>query len=156
MPRRRPNIAMSELEQARFLTAGSTLTVASLGPGGVPHLVSMWYVVIDGLVHFTTYRDSQKVLNLRRDPRVTCLLEMGDSYAQLKGLVIQGNATIVDDVYFTARVRALVGEKHGFNSGDTPEAVTEGDAKRVVVRVHPVRCYSWDHARLTRADEARV
>ena len=156
MNSRRPDIHMSEYEQSRFLAAGATLTVGSVDADGFPHLVSMWYVVIDGLIHFTTYRDSQKVVNHRRNPKVSCLLETGDSYRQLKGLVLQGNAAIVDDIYFTARIRALVGEKYGFNSGDTPDAVTEADAKRVVVRVHPERCYSWDHARLDQADEARV
>ena len=68
MPKRRNQIAMTEEEQAAFLREGHTLQVASMGPHGYPHLAAMWYALIDGKVHFTTYARSQKVQNLRRNP----------------------------------------------------------------------------------------
>lgn len=147
MPRRSPDLSLSDFEQERFLSAGSNLTVASIDADGFPHLVAVWYVVIDGDIHFASYRHSQKVLNLRRNPKVSCMLEAGDKYPEMRGLVIQGEAAIVDDIYFTARVRSLIGEKHGFNAHLSPEAATEADNKRVVVRVDALKRYSWDHSK---------
>lgn len=151
MPSRRGSIALTEQEQDAFLNGGWTLQVASNGPKGFPHLVAMWYVVFDGKIHFTTFGKSQKVMNLRRDPKITCMLESGKAYAELRGLVIEGNADVIDDDNaFTAKVMAQVGAKYNGIPvpTDTPEAALKAASKRVVIRVNPVDIYSWDHGKL--------
>ncbi len=61
---------------------------------GFPHLVAMWYGVIDGKIYFETKMKSQKVQNLLRDPKITCMIEAGVTYDQLRGVAIEGNAHI--------------------------------------------------------------
>lgn len=150
MPSRRADIALTQEEQDQFLKDGWTLQVASLGPKGYPHLVAMWYVVIDGVIHFTTFAKSQKILNLRRDPKITVMLESGKGYSELKGLVIEGTAELIEDTPYTARVMGLVGEKYNGIPvpTDTPEAALKAASKRVAVKVNPVDIYSWDHSKL--------
>ncbi|HNM79092.1 MAG TPA: pyridoxamine 5'-phosphate oxidase family protein [Tepidiformaceae bacterium] len=151
MPSRRGAIALTEQERDAFLNDGWTLQVASNGPKGFPHLVAMWYVVLDGKIHFTTFGKSQKVMNLRRDPKITCMIESGKGYSELKGLVIEGNAAVIDDDNaFTAKVMAHVGSKYNGIplATDTPEAALKAASKRVVIRVDPVDIYSWDHSKL--------
>lgn len=150
MPSRRAEIALTPEEQEEFLKQGWTLQVASIGPKGFPHLVAMWYVVIDGRIHFTTFARSQKVLNLRRNPKITVMLESGKYYQELKGLVIEGHAAIIEDTPFTARVMGLVGEKYNGIPApmETPEAALRLASKRVTIRIDPVDIYSWDHAKL--------
>ena len=74
MPSRRNQIAMTDHEQREVLEQGWTLQVASMGHDGWPHLVAMWYALIDGDIHFTTYARAQKTLNLDADPRITCMI----------------------------------------------------------------------------------
>lgn len=151
MPSRRNQIALTEEEQRAFLEEGWTLQVASIGPRGFPHLVAMWYVLDEqGRIVFTTFRKSQKVLNLKRNPKMSAMLESGKLYAELKGLVIEGEAEIIDDTEQTARVMARVGEKYNGIPAptDTPEAALKIASKRVVVRLNPVDIYSWDHSKL--------
>ncbi|MFN8617998.1 MAG: pyridoxamine 5'-phosphate oxidase family protein [Dehalococcoidia bacterium] len=151
MPSRRNSIALTEQEQEAFLNDSWTLQVASNGHKGFPHLIAMWYVIIDGKIHFTTFGKSQKIMNLRRDPKITCMLESGKGYTELKGLVIEGNADVIDDDNaFTAKVMGHVGAKYNGIPipTDTPEAALKAASKRVVVRVNPVDVYSWDHAKL--------
>jgi len=150
MPSRRSNIAMTSEEQEQFLADGWTLQVASLGPRGFPHLIAMWYVVDDGGIVFTTFGKSQKVLNLRRNPKMTVMVEAGRGYAELRGLVIEGEAEIGDDPQETARIMGLVGAKYNGIPipTDTPEAALRAASKRVTVRVKPVDIYSWDHRKL--------
>jgi len=150
MPSRRGAIALTEEEQQKVLEESWTLQVASNGHKGFPHLVAMWYVVIDGKIHFTTFGKSQKILNLRRDPKISCMLESGKGYAELRGLVIEGEAELLEDTPFTAKVMGLVGAKY---SGipvptETPEAALKVASKRVVVKINPVDIYSWDHSKL--------
>lgn len=150
MPSRRTEIALTPEEQQEFLEHGWTLQVASIGSNGFPHLVAMWYGLIDGKVHFTTYGKSQKVMNLRRNPKLAVMLESGKLYHELKGLVIEGTATIIDDPAFTAEVMARVAHKYQ----GLPIPLEASDdrlraaAKRVTIRVEPVDVYSWDHSKL--------
>ena len=150
MPSRRGQIALTQEEQDKFMEDGWTLQVASIGPGGFPHLVAMWYVVIDGVITFTTFGKSQKVLNLKRDPKITVMLESGKAYNELKGLVIEGEAEIIEDTNETAKVMGLVGAKYNGIPvpTETPEAALKVASKRVVIRVKPVDIYSWDHNKL--------
>lgn len=151
MPKRRNAIAMTEEEQAAFLREGHTLQVASIGPSGFPHLVAMWYALIDERIHFTTYAKSQKVLNLQRDPKISVMLEAGDVYSELRGLVIEGTADIVvGDIDLAARVaRAGSSRRPAEIPTDPPsEATLRSVAKRAVIRVNPVNVYSWDHRKL--------
>ena len=150
VPSRRADIAFTQEEQDQFLKDGWTLQVASIGPKGYPHLVAMWYVVIDGVVHFTTFAKSQKILNLRRDPKITVMLESGKAYTELKGLVFEGRAELVEDPAYTAKVMGLVGEKYNGIPvrTDTPEAALKVASKRVTVKVRPDDIYSWDHSKL--------
>jgi PPOX class probable F420-dependent enzyme len=154
MPTRRTAIAMTQAEQEAFLREGHTLQVASIGPEGYPHLVAMWYALIDGKVHFTTYAKSQKVINLRRDPKITVMIESGEQYGELRGVVIEGQADIIeDDLHLTAQVAmTATSRRPGELVTTSPSAQTRRAlAKRVVIRVNPVNVYSWDHRKLAGA-----
>src|SRR5690242_18003889 len=93
----RAQIVMSDAEIAEFIEQSRTCTMATIGPAGVPHLVAMWYGVIDGKIWFETKAKSQKVVNLRRDDRITCMIEAGLTYNELRGVALEGRAVIVDD-----------------------------------------------------------
>ena len=150
MPSRRAAIAMTDEEREQFLDEGWTLQVATNGPGGFPHLAAMWYVVIDGVVHFTTFGKSQKIVNLQRDPQITAMLETGRTYGELRGLVVRGTAELDADVQTTAAVMSAVSNKYRGMPipTETPEAALPAAAKRITVRIRPERVYSWDHTKL--------
>ncbi len=155
MPSRRNMIAMTDDEATEFIETGWTLQVASVGNNGWPHLVAMWYGVIDGKIHFTTYAKAQKVLNLKRDPRITVMLESGTEYSKIKGLVIEGEAEVVEnDPDLVMAVQDATGRKRNENAGAqaatpmTDEQRRAQASKRAVVRIDAKRVYSWDHGKL--------
>lgn len=140
---------MADAEIADFLAHSRIATMATIGPNGMPHLVAMWYGLLDGEVWFETKAKSQKAVNLRRDDRITCLIEAGDSYDQLRGVSIEGHAEILDDPATIRRVGISVWER--YNGQYTDEIAPMVDAmmnKRVAVRVRPARTRSWDHRKL--------
>ena len=150
MPSRRGSIALTESEQEQFLIESWTVQIASNGHKGFPHLVAMWYVMDHGKITFTTFGKSQKIMNLRRDPKISAMLESGKGYSELRGMVIEGVAEIVEDTAETARVMGLIGSKYNGIPvpTNTPEAALKAASKRVVVRVNPKDIYSWDHSKL--------
>ena len=140
---------MSDDEISAFLEAGRDLQVASIDADGTPHLVTMWYAMQDGEIAFWTYGKSQKIINLRRDPRLTVLVATGEVYEQLKGVSIQGQAEIVDDPDDVLRYGEAVYERYWGPLNDTVrEGVRAMGAKRVVIVVKPDKILSWDHSKL--------
>lgn len=151
--KRREQIQMTEQEIARFLEQGRSLSVASINPDGAPHLVAMWYALTDdGKVAMWMYAKSQKALNLRRDPRLTCMLESGSAYEELRGVQIRGAATLIEE---TARVQAI-GEAIYRRNASPDGALTDAQLqtiaaqapKRIGVIVEPITIASWDHSKL--------
>ena len=153
---RRAQIRMTPDETEAFIDAQKTLMVASLDRDGQPHLVPMWYAILDGSIVFWTYRTSQKIVNLRRDPRLTCLLEDGDSYEQLRGVSMQGTATITDDPDAVLRAGMAILQRYaGPLDESAREAFETGVAmqakKRVAVTFHAKKTATWDHRKLAGA-----
>lgn len=147
---RRDQIRMTDDEVADFLAERHTMNVASLGADGRPHLVAMWYGTFpDGALGFWTYGRSQKVVNLRRDPRMTCLVEDGDVYEELRGVELVADATIVEDREQVLALGESVFDR--YTGPYTPEArpaLEAVGAKRVAVRLEIRDVVSWDHRKL--------
>ncbi len=147
----RAQITMSDEEIASFLDRSRTATMATNGPGGVPHLIAMWYGVIDGKVYFETKAKSQKATNLRRDPNIAVMIEAGTTYDQLRGISIEGTAALLEDTedpeYWAAAV-SVFERYNGPYSEETKPFVEIMMNKRIVVRVDPRRVRSWDHRKL--------
>jgi PPOX class probable F420-dependent enzyme len=95
--KQRSQIEMSDAEVRDFLEQSRTATMATIGPDGMPHLVAMWFGLIDGEVWFETKAKSQKVVNLRRDNRMTVMVEDGLTYDTLRGVALEGTAEVVED-----------------------------------------------------------
>jgi PPOX class probable F420-dependent enzyme len=147
---RREQIRMSDAEIQAFLDEQRTMAVATIGRDGFAHVVAMWYVIVDGALAFWTYAKSQKAVNLRRDPNVTCLVETGEAYNQLRGVQIKGRATIIDDVVAVLRLGETIWERHaGGPLNDAMRQMVATQArKRIGVIVEPVETASWDHRKL--------
>jgi nitroimidazol reductase NimA-like FMN-containing flavoprotein (pyridoxamine 5'-phosphate oxidase superfamily) len=150
---------MSDDEVATFLQTHWWMVIGTQGPGGFPHLVSMAYGFLDGRLAFTSFAKAQKVVNLRRDPRITCLVEEGqDDYALIRGVQISGTVEIIEGAESAMAVaRSGLAQKvasRGPAAEATAEEITaisrveELAAKRATVVVTPVRTISWDHRRL--------
>ena len=146
---RRNLIRMNNEEIRTFLEEQRTLQVATIDHDGWPHLIAMWYVLIDDQVVFWTYAKSQKIVNLRRDDRLTCLVETGERYDELRGVQIKGRAIISDDRETVQRIGEAIWERYTGPLNDTTrQMVAAQAAKRVVISVKPVEIVSWDHRKL--------
>ena len=154
MPKRRDLIAMTETEMWDFIESQRSVQVATLGRDGAPHLTTLWFAVVDGQIVLETFTKSQKVVNLRRDPRIALLLESGEAYDQLKGVSINANAQLVDDDDEVHRLHTAVLVRN--QPEVAPEVLDKVSAsmaaKKTAILVtpgkQPGRVMSWDHSKL--------
>jgi len=145
----RSQIVMSRAEITDFVARSRTGTLATVGAGGQPHLVAMWYGVIDGEIWLETKLKSQKVVNLKRNPRVSFLIEDGMTYDSLRGVSFEGVAEIHDDPDSVFAVGVSVWERYnGPYTEDLKPSVDMMMNKRVAVRIVSGRVRSWDHHKL--------
>jgi PPOX class probable F420-dependent enzyme len=161
---RREQIKMSEAELAAFLAEERTVTCATLGPRGWPHLMPLWYVLrtpAEGepapRLWAWTYAVSQKVRNLERDPRVTLQVEAGEQYQELRGVMLEGEAVIHRDLESVKALGHEIFARYASPRGEPPAkelpsevgAMVETQAaKRVALEFAELRRASWDHRKL--------
>jgi PPOX class probable F420-dependent enzyme len=147
---RRDLIRMTDDEVTAFLHLRQTMNIASFGPDGNIHLVAMWYGFLGDNPAFETFAKSQKVLNLRRDPRITVLVEDGEEYEHLRGVEIVGKAIVHDDCDTLLQVAGNVVERYFpvENPDDIPVMAEALAHKRVAIEIVPEKIVSWDHNKL--------
>jgi hypothetical protein len=140
----RERIAMTADEVQAFLGEERTLTCATIGRDGWPHLMPLWYVVRDGECWAWTYAKSQKVRNLERESRCTVQVETGLAYDELRGVMMKCAAAIHRDVDTVAGVGAGLAERYGGSAADMRKQAP----KRVALQFICSSVASWDHRKL--------
>ena len=149
MPSRRDQIKMSDAEVEEFLAGRRTMNIATIGPTGHPHVVAMWYGFSGGKPAFWTFGRAQKVLNIRRDPKISALVEDGDTYSQLRGVELVGTARLVEDREGIIEIGLSVAERYQGTDAATALPFVEAQAgKRLGVVIDVERVVSWDHTKL--------
>ncbi|VAV96469.1 hypothetical protein MNBD_ACTINO01-2015 [hydrothermal vent metagenome] len=156
----RKDITMNDAEIQEFLGSGARiLEVASINKDGTPHLAPMWFTLDDGRIVFRSFTKSQKIVNLMRDPRLTVLVETGDFYAELQGVMIKGKAKLVTDPAYVLEIYGKLAARYPF-SGTEPQALSPEEleaafgrfaSKNTAVIVEPIKVTSWDHRKLAGA-----
>jgi PPOX class probable F420-dependent enzyme len=144
---RRPQIQLTPGEQAAFFRERKKAALATIDKDGYPHVVAMNYFARDGAFYMTSYGKAQKVLNVRRNPKVALMVEVGDEYSELRGVMIRGRCEILEG---EAAVRAAFEGRAVAQANPAP--VNPGAAasapKRVVLKIVPDKVVSWDHRKL--------
>lgn len=147
---RREQIKLTAAERDEFLEQQRVVICATNGVRGWPHLMPLWYVVRDGRIWAWTFAKSQKVRNLERDPRATLQIEDGDSYDELRGVMIEARTELHRDIEIVAMLGGQLLARYG-GGQVTPEieaAVASQAAKRVALEFVAQRTTSWDHRKL--------
>ena len=148
---RRDLIKMTPDEVEAFLDGPRTMNLATHNHDGTIHMVAMWYgFTADGTIGFETFHKSQKVQNLRRDARITALVEAGDKYENLQGVELVGTMEITDDHDTLLGIAVSVLERYHPEVGedDRLAAAEMVINKRVAMLLHPEKTVTWDHRKL--------
>jgi Pyridoxamine 5'-phosphate oxidase len=148
---RRGAIKMSAAEALAFLEEERTVTCATNGRDGFPHLMPLWYVLREGRLWAWTYAKSQKAKNLERDPRATLQVEAGLVYEELRGVMLRCDVVIHRELEVVEGIAMELVDRY---SGPGPEfdPVREGfrrqAPKRVGLEFAERERVTWDHRKL--------
>jgi PPOX class probable F420-dependent enzyme len=143
----RPDIRLTSEEQAQFLRENRKCALATVDKDGFPHVVAMNFVARDGAYYMTSYGKAQKVVNVRRNPKVGLMVEAGSAYAELKGVMVRGHCEILEGEEAVHQVFAWSAEARG-DTYKRPAAASSSAPKRVVLKIVPHKIMTWDHSKL--------
>ena len=143
----RPDIRLTAEEQAAYLRTNRKCALATLDKEGFPHVTAMNFVMRDGAFYMTSYGKAQKVVNIRRDPKVAMMVETGSAYAELKGVMVRGLCEIIEDPEAVRQVFAWSAQARG-DTYKRPTGASDSAPKRVVLKIVPQKTISWDHTKL--------
>jgi PPOX class probable F420-dependent enzyme len=143
----RPDIRLTADEQAAYLRTNRKCALATLDKDGFPHVTAMNFVMRDGAFYMTSYGKAQKVVNIRRDPKVAMMVETGSAYAELKGVMVRGLCEIIEGEDAVHQVWAWSAEARG-ETYSRPAGASSSAPKRVVLKIVPRKTVSWDHTKL--------
>ncbi len=157
LPMARKDITMTDAEVVEFLSQGAqVLQLATIGRDGAPHQAPMWFTMDENKIVFRSFTKSQKIVNLMRDPRLSVLVEQGNAYAELQGVMIQGTAKLVTDPEYVLKVYGRLAARYPM-VGDEPVEMDKESLenafgrfapKNTAVIVEPTKVTTWDHTKL--------
>jgi len=147
--KRRSQVALTTDEQVAFLNESHVASLSTVDKDGFPHVVAMIFVARENAIFMTSWGKAQKVLNIRRNPKVGILIEDGTTYADYRGISIRGTCEIIEDPGQVLEImRLIVGRQMGPAATEPPPGSLDHIAKRVALKVTPVKIASWDHRKL--------
>ena len=139
MPRR-----MSIEEAYEFLDSKpGWIALTTIGPDGFPHTVALGYFRVDNEILMGVRSNTRKLQNIEDNPKVSLLLESGSSMQDIKGLMVQGTATVHSDPEETLHFAREAARRRGVAEPDLPTEARQG---AVYIKVTPARFRSWDYS----------
>jgi nitroimidazol reductase NimA-like FMN-containing flavoprotein (pyridoxamine 5'-phosphate oxidase superfamily) len=143
---------MSPPETSSFLEGQPFGVLATIGPSGAPHQVSIGFAM-HGLsrIYMTSFRTAQKVVNIRREPRASLLVEVTSPYRDIRGVLMSGPARVIEDLdQLTTWYNHLRERSSRLLPPDNlpPSDYDKIIPKRVLIELDVEHLATWDHRKL--------
>lgn len=152
-------LALSAEQIDEMMLATWNIRIATHGPGDDINLTPMWFGWAGGKVYITAR--GQKVVNLRRNPNCTLLLDRNDRFPELQGIMMRGDGRVLESATDEeadpdlAEIRVQMGKK--YNGGHAPAVddpppnrATAGGRNRRWIVVTPRKTVTWDNFKIKR------
>lgn len=121
------------------------IVLSTIGLHGYPHSVPIGYFRLGNEIYLGCKAHSQKVKNIERNPKVSLMLESGKTRQDIKGVMIQGHATVYTDPAERLRLSREAARLRGVAEADLPQTARQGSA---YIKVEPQRIISWDYGKM--------
>jgi PPOX class probable F420-dependent enzyme len=140
---------MSQGELEDFLTTQRTCRVATVSADGAPHVSPLWFAWDGTSLWLYSITRSKRWTDLRRDPRLSVVIDAGEDYGELRGVELSGTAEFVGEAPRTGEpdpdlveVERIFARKN-FGLDDMPH-----DGRHAWLRLTPTTITSWDFRKM--------
>jgi general stress protein 26 len=150
MANHRNKISMSVTEMWDFIDSQKTIQVSSLNSDGTPHLIPMWFAIVENKIVLVSYTKSQKIVNLKRNPNIAVLIEDGAEYQKLRGVSINCTADLVEDheLVQSLETKLILRNQIDLTFTQAEKMAKEMSKKKTAILIELQKVMSWDHRKL--------
>ena len=147
------SVRLSPDEVWVVVEASHTGIFTSLRRDGMPVALPIWFVVLERRVYVSGPATAKRVARVRREPRVSFLVESGQRWAELRAVHLTGEARVVTESDLLARVAAALDAKYApfrTQRAAMPAATrAHYEVALATIEITPdEHILSWDNARL--------
>lgn len=131
-----------------FVAENKICRMATVDRSGMPHVIPMWYVILDGGIYIETTGGSKKVRNIESNDKVSLVIDAGNTLYDYRGVVMQGTVEFVNDKDIFKRFREALAQRY-FGTTEHPGFIALTSIHdRVLLRFSPKKQASWDYRKL--------
>ncbi len=148
------DLRMSANKIKEYLDKARTARLATVNLKGKPHVVPVWFYYDGETIFLGTPSSSKKVRNIKENDRVALVADSGESYQDIKGVLIDGKASLVPKEDALRIMNSVIPKfmKKYFGSVEHPMAKQVMERHRregVLIRITPEKISSWDYSKMT-------
>jgi nitroimidazol reductase NimA-like FMN-containing flavoprotein (pyridoxamine 5'-phosphate oxidase superfamily) len=144
------DLSLTDGELAAYLAEQRTARVATVRPDGAPHVVPLWFVWHGGALYLNSTLGNPTVRNMLRMGSASAVIDDGDRYDVLRGVVLTGRVKRLGDQAPSDVERAWSNKYLG--GGELPYRKWKD---RTWLRLDPERTASWDFRKIPEARARR-
>lgn len=146
------DISLTPEELDDYLATQRTVRIATADSGGTPHVIPLWFVWHDGSMFLNSTLGNVTVENLTRSGVATAGVDDGETYDELRGVVLTSRAARADDDPRIAEVERLWSQKY-LGGNPVPYGAWRN---RAWFRLDPETTASWDFRKIPEAKARRA
>ena len=130
-----------------FLGEQKVCRLATVDRRGQPHVVPVWHILLDGDLYIETSPDSKKGRNLKANPKIALVVDVGDRFDTYKGIMIQGKVEFEKDKKMLARVREAMAQRYFGTSEHPGYKFLVSGSDPLLMKVIPKKVVTWDYSK---------
>lgn len=148
----RQYVAMSRGEVWKFLVSQRRVYLGFAMENGYPHVTPIWFVVVGKKVYMRA-QDYKVKVGLAAKGKACVVIDDGDEYRELRGVVMWGRSRLITEQRLIAKVTGLFEAKYSerqWKADEMPEDwVRERmKEKRAFIEFVPEKVDSWDNSKV--------
>lgn len=144
-------IELTEDERWELLEREMVMRLSTVDPAGRPHVVPIWFYADRdyNAVYFSTPEDTRKVRDIEKNPKVSLTVDEGEYYFELRAVVLEGDASVVEDAEERDHVEQQWCQKYFDQDtrADYMDLLYQGRPWDWF-KVEPGRWISWDNTKI--------
>jgi len=128
----------------RFLREQKILRLTTVGPGGVPHVVPVWYMYSRKRIYIGTNLRTVKARNLQKNNRVAFCVDVGVNAPGIYGVMGRGRARLILQKGRVAEIAARILSRYfkAISCESARELLEDTDC---VIEVTPEKISKWSY-----------
>ena len=140
------NMTLEEIKV--FLAEQKICRMATVDKDVIPHVIPMWYVILEGDIYIETTGTTKKVKNIESNRKVSLVMDAGEFLYDYRGVMMQGKMEVVSDKPLFKRFREAYAQRY-FGSNEHPGyKFLTSIPNRVLLKFIPDKFVSWDYRKL--------